>query len=200
MTLLSVTKSNLIKEMIDFKSAIFALVFGVSSLYLNEWVISISWLATLGITTWVYHHGLFSTKALKKRIYQWILEQKQERNLPIIEKCNIFGQSAAEVGTIHRKGDLLLELPQNGENSLVFHMADVNDGSWMVLKITIHDNQKVAQVEFLWFTQNVVYQIAQASKSCHVEKTQSAIKIGYIQLMVLEPLRRLRILFNGIMK
>ena len=85
---------------------------------------------------------------------------------------NIFGQSAAEVGTIHRKGDLLLELPQNGENSLVFHMADVNDGSWMVLKITIHENQKVAQVEFLWFTQNVVYQIAQASKSCHVEKTQ----------------------------
>ena len=186
--------------MIDFKSAIFALVFGVSSLYLNEWVISISWFVTLGITTWVYHHGLFSTKALKKRIYQWILEQKQERNLPIIEKCNIFGQSAAEVGTIHRKGDLLLELPQNGENSLVFHMADVNDGSWMVLKITIHENQKVAQVEFLWFTQNVVYQIAQASKSCHVEKTQSAIKFGYIQLMVLEPLRRLRILFNGIMK
>ena len=200
MTLLSVTKSNLIEKMIDFKSAIFALVFGVSSLYLNEWVISISWFATLGITTWVYHQGLFSTKALKKRIYQWILEQKQERNLPIIEKCNIFGQSAAEVGTIHRKGDLLLELPQNGENSLVLHMADVNDGSWMVLKLTILENQKVAQVEFLWFTQNVVYQIAQASEFCHMEKTQSAIKIGYIQLMVLEPLRRLRILFNGIMK
>ena len=95
--------------MMDQKSIIFAVVFGLASLYLNEWTLSIPWFIITCATTLVFKQGL-STKTLKKKVYQWILQQKQDRNLPIIEKCNVYGQSAAEIGTIHRKEDLLLEL------------------------------------------------------------------------------------------
>ena len=184
--------------MMDFKSIILSVVFGLASLYLNEWIISIPWFIITCATILVFKQGL-STKALKKKVLQWILEQKQDRNLPIVEKCNIYGQSAAEIGTIHRKEDFVLELPQNDENELVLHMGD-DDSSWLVLKLTIFESQKLAKVDLIWYVENVVYQIVQASEFCPIEINHNSIKTGYVHLTILEPLRRLRILFNGIMK
>ena len=184
--------------MMDQKSIIFAVVFGLASLYLSEWTLSIPWFIITCATTLVFKQGL-STKTLKKKVYQWILQQKQDRNLPIIEKCNVYGQSAAEIGTIHRKEDLLLELSQKEENELVLHMGD-DDGSWLILKLTILENQKLAKVDLTWFFQNVVYKMVQASEFCPVETNHNAMKIGFVHLTILEPLRRLRILFNGVMK
>ena len=184
--------------MMDLKSIIFAVVFGLASLYLNEWTISITWCIITCATTLVFKQGL-STEALKKKVYQWILEQKQDRNLPIVEKCNVYGQSAAEIGTIHRKEDFSLELPHKDENELVLHMGD-DDGSWLVLKLTIFENSKMAKVDLIWYFENVVYQMVQGSEFCPVETNHNSIKTGYVHLTILEPLRRLRILFNGIMK
>ena len=127
----------------------FILVFSIVSLYINEWNYNLTWLLSVAISAWIFKQGI-STKAIRKRFYQWILEQKQNRNVPIVQKCNVFGQSAEEIGTIHTQSDLQLEQPlKNGGDSIFLHMSDEH-GSWLILKLNLLENQNLAKIDLIW--------------------------------------------------
>ena len=130
----------------DFKLVIFS----IALLYINEWNFNLTWILTVVISTWIFKQGV-SSKALKKRYYQWILEQKQDRNLPIVPKYNPFGQSAQEIGTIYNPNELKLEQfsKNGGSDSIFLHMADEH-GNWLKLKLEIVENRLFAQIELIW--------------------------------------------------
>ena len=87
--------------------------------------------------------------AIKKRYYKWIFEQWQDRDVPIIQKPDIFGKSAREVGSYPLESDMRIESPfENGENSISFKSCSEN-GSWMILEFTKSDkNYAIVNLEW----------------------------------------------------
>ena len=56
-------------------------------------------------------------------------------------------------------------------------------------------------VHILKHLQGILYEYASNSEFCYLEKSsQHSFKAGGLHLTVLEPLRRWRVLFNGILK
>ena len=90
----------------------------------------------------------FSTTFLRAKYYQWILEQRQKRKRPLIQKPNVFGQSAREMGTFASEDDFKAEQRQLEHDSILLQMCDER-GSWLTIQFCIK-NKDLAAVELLW--------------------------------------------------
>jgi hypothetical protein len=80
-------------------------------------------------------------KSAKTRILKWILEQHQDRRIPLVPKLNIFGDSAREVGTLPSETDLKIEP--------IFIQACDDLGSWLILRLTLFGNRQ-AKINLQW--------------------------------------------------
>jgi hypothetical protein len=91
-------------------------------------------------------------KSAKTRILKWILEQHQDRRIPLVPKLNIFGDSAREVGTLPSETDLKIEQIQQiefGQNESIFIQACDDLGSWLILRLTLFGNRQ-AKINLQW--------------------------------------------------
>ena len=122
----------------------------VSLSYLKNWQL-LGWsdLVLVGISYWLAYHGL-SSRYVKTKAYQWILERMQRKRSPLVFKPNIFGSSAREVGTIIHDLDHEVELRKSKQDALNFRMFDKSNDSWLLIGMEYLD-ERTARVNLSWF-------------------------------------------------
>lgn len=175
---------------------------GLSLFYLNSWQsFGLFEISVIVIIYFISKNDVNLVKVLQKKYVQFLLEHWQNRRAkPLVTKPNPFGNSAREIGNFPCENDFQIEHRNQTNESINLNMVD-ESGSWMQLRI-MYLNSNTAQVEFLWFFKGVLYGLPdENSKIFDTENcTDDSFKVSGFHLTALEPLRRWRILFNGILK
>ena len=146
------------------------------------------------------------------------MEKQQKMKPNLVPKYNLFGNSAIEIGGVPTKGDFELDSFENGKfqialltfsqyfidlfqftgQTLSFHKMD-EEGNYFHLDIKIKEN--VAKVDFKMKHKNVMFELAEKLTSYRISKMdKNILEVAGFHLTVLEPLRRWRVLFNGILR
>lgn len=185
----------------DTSALLNSAICSLALLYLNDW--QCFGLLELNVTFIVYFISRSDVKffkACKQKYVQFLLEKWQKRRVPFVTKPNAFGHSTREIGNFPCDNDFLVEHRTNANESLNLVMVD-ESGSWMHLRI-MYLNSSSAKVDFLWFDKGVLYQLPNEKSDIYdTEKCErDTFKVAGFTLTVLEPLRRWRVLFNGILR
>lgn len=182
----------------ESRPLIFASFIGVSFLYLNEWkCLGFNEILFTFAAYFIGKHGI-STKFIVRKYYQFVLENWQKRRKPLIFKPDIFGRSAKEIGSLPCEQDFKAEEISRKENDSMFlSVCDNDSNSWMVLRFS-YLNEDWARIKFIWNKSGTSYEI---QGNYMAEKSgKDSFKAGGFHIMLLEPLRRWRILFNGMLR
>ena len=137
----------------------------------------------------------------------------------LVPKYNLFGNSALEIGSVPTKEDYELDSFENGNvqicsciylpntfhrsipisgQTLSFHKMDER-GNYFHLDIYSIEN--VAKVDFKMKHKNVMFELAEKITIQPISKIEKGIlEVAGFHLTILEPLRRWRILFNGMLR
>lgn len=168
------------------------------------------WYFPYTMSGWVVFLWIYD-KALKKMYLKWLLTQLRNYRPSLVLKQNINGLTAYEVGTIPSEQELHLEQPklfsisdrEEGQSETLNFTTCDDEGSILNIRLTLFGRKK-ATVMLLWTNTvtNETYSPPHSPDTTyHVDRGNNlTYRAGGLSLIVLEPMRRWRVLFNGMLK